>query len=128
MKRIILILFSFFYLVALTGFPLTVHYCHGSIESVQVFSPEKECCCDYNEMSENCCRNVHYWLKAGTDEQLSSPSLYPPVCYAMLAMDWQLNDYNISSETKLSETLFYDIPPPQPAPKWLMNCSLTLYG
>lgn len=128
MVRILVIAFSVFYLTAVAGLPLTVHYCHGSIASVQVFAEGVDCCCGHDMAADRCCLNVRYWLKAETDSQLASQLMFLSVYETALVMDWQKSFQDLPIHDIALIYPHYDLPPPEPVPIWLMDCSLTYYG
>lgn len=57
MKKALAILFSFFYLLSVSGLSLNFHYCGGKIKKVSFFHTDEEGCCK-GEMKETagCCK------------------------------------------------------------------------
>lgn len=64
MKKSLLILFAFFYLVLASGLSISLHYCGGEVESVSLFSADnEEGCCGTEEKSKGCCQEKVAFLK-----------------------------------------------------------------
>jgi hypothetical protein len=127
MRKTAIIVFSFFYLIIVTGIPVTIHYCQGSIESVQLFSSGNKSCCS-GGLQKGCCKNVHFWIKAETENQLVSQA-YAIAFFPLINAEAGLPVKNIPEVIIMTYTYgFHDLPPPGINPIWLVNCSLTYYG
>ncbi len=75
MKKILILLFSFFYLVLTSGMILNFHYCGGKIKSISLFSSSDEVgCCGSKMKSKNCCKDKTAYVKV-KDNHNSNPFL-----------------------------------------------------
>ncbi|MFM9943992.1 MAG: HYC_CC_PP family protein [Bacteroidia bacterium] len=64
MKRVTVIFLLFLFLIANSGLVVNVHYCGGSLASIDFFSNEKhKCPCGETPMKENCCAEQTAVLK-----------------------------------------------------------------
>jgi len=127
MKKTAIILFSFFYLIIITGIPVTIHYCQGSIESIQLFSAGNHSCCS-GGLQKGCCKNVHFLIKAEAENQLVSQG-YANAFFTSIKLEAWMPVKNIPEVKSMVSTFgFHDLPPPRINPIWLVNCSLTYYG
>lgn len=66
MRRISIILFSVYYLLAVSGVTIHYHYCSGELSSVDLFSPRKNPCPCGEKSAHGCCG--HKVLIAKTDD------------------------------------------------------------
>ncbi len=66
MKRISIILFSAYYLLAVSGVTIHYHYCSGKLASMDLFSPRKNPCPCGEKSTHACCD--HKVLIAKTDD------------------------------------------------------------
>lgn len=64
MKKYILILFSVFYLVIISGVNLNLHYCGGKIISVSLFHSKNDIgCCGKKMTKKGCCQDKTTFIK-----------------------------------------------------------------
>ena len=66
---------ALYYLSATVGLAVSVHYCHGVIESIGVFTEAKGCCDDVDTCC-SCCVEEEYVVKADVDDQLAVSNKY----------------------------------------------------
>jgi len=147
MKRFITILISFLYLIAVAGLPVTVHYCKGDMVSVSILSSHDECCCKEEveevhgccseesseqscslEGTQECCSFEHFLVQYDEDNQVSKnhniiTNLEKDHIHFSSIIFFEYNDEDLNSEYR-----FYDLPPPDLTPLWLLHCSFTFYG
>jgi hypothetical protein len=127
MKRILIILFSIFYLSLCIGIPITIHFCRGNIEKISIYSNKNlNCCCSKSQINTSCCNNKNIFISAKIDEQ------YIKIKTASIIFD--------VTEFLLKDTKFFEIQnnynnplyksksPPKYLPKYIFNCSLIFYG
>lgn len=67
MRRISIILFSAYYLLAVSGVTVHYHYCYGKLTSMDLYSPRKKPCpCGEKSAKSGCCE--HQVLASKTDD------------------------------------------------------------
>jgi len=133
-------------MIALMGVPVNVHFCKGDIVSVGIIPSVEDCCsnevsgvreCCNHELPEKtcslentdvCCSNEHYSIQYCEDKQITiNTTTNPPP-----GKDHVLNPSVHGSESEDDDSAenrrFYDLPPPNPQPLWLLHCALTFYG
>ncbi|MBP6810618.1 MAG: hypothetical protein KA138_03835 [Saprospiraceae bacterium] len=67
MKHISIILFSAYYLLAVSGVTVHYHYCCGDLASMDLYSPRKNPCpCGEKSKDSSCC--THKVLSSKTDD------------------------------------------------------------
>ncbi len=145
-KQLIATGLSFLYMIALMGVPVNVHFCKGDIVSIGIIPSVEDCCCHEvsgireccnHELPEKtcslentgeCCSNEHYSIQYLEDKQITinTATNSPP------GKDHVLNPSVHGSESEDDDSAenrrFYDLPPPNPQPLWLLHCTLTFYG
>lgn len=129
MKRFTVILFAFAYLILSAGLIVHVHYCHGNLQGVEIFSANKVCCCGEVANKNNCCYDKSFYLKIDKEQYTNSiiKSLPEPSVQEMFRLS-SLLDTNpfLTKKVVYSNT---DRPPPKvDGPAWLLYCSFTYYG
>ena len=68
MKKVTAIFLLFLFLIANSGMVVSVHYCGGSLASIDFFSGEKHNCpCGEKPMKDNCCEDYATILKASDE-------------------------------------------------------------
>jgi len=68
MKKVTAIFLLFLFLIANSGMVVSVHYCGGSLASIDFFSGEKHNCpCGEKPMKDNCCEDHAAILKASDE-------------------------------------------------------------
>lgn len=71
LKRLLNISLLFFYLTAVIGINISLHYCGGSLASINLIE-KASCCCDDNETTDDgCCKDDFKQFKIH-DDQLES--------------------------------------------------------
>jgi hypothetical protein len=128
MRKAAIISFSLIYLLVITGIPLTLHYCHGKLESVKILSSAIDGCCGNEGMLKGCCKNIHYLLKAETDHQQVSQVYSITVYDSGQSIRWQIIENQMVLKIQIFPLTFDNLPPPDTIPIWLINNSLTYYG
>ncbi|NNF01052.1 MAG: hypothetical protein HKN22_00060, partial [Bacteroidia bacterium] len=71
MKRIAVIIFSIFYLIASVGVAINVHYCGGKISNIELSTDKGLCCCEDAEGMSNCCDDEKVIFQLHDDQKLS---------------------------------------------------------
>ena len=83
MKKIFALFFALFYLISTTGFGVTVHYCGGEIESVNINAKPKSCCCDDKLVKapahKSCCKEQVKYIKTANHASTSNVAKVQPV-------------------------------------------------
>ncbi len=127
MRKAFSILIGIHYFVLTVGIAISVHYCQGEVESVNITS-ESSCCCGVMENMADCCSDTEFQLQLDIDQFFSSS---PKIQFENTFIDFPVIDKNsiqtIEFESQ-KEFAFVDIPPPIKQPSWLLNCELTYYG
>jgi hypothetical protein len=127
MKKLAAILFSIFYLTVTIGVAINVHYCHGEVESVEVFAGESSCCC--GDTSENLCCHVDSQLIKFENDQASTSNfkltIEEPVFELPFFPEYHDEPVYLSDFSTFQNEA--DLLPPQ-LPAWLRYCSLVYYG
>jgi len=57
LKKYLIIIFSFFYLIASSGTTFNLHYCGGKLKSVSFFKADEKSCCGKKMKSKGCCKD-----------------------------------------------------------------------
>ncbi len=68
MKRLLVIVFSFFYLISSSGVYVNLHYCGGKLKSIGLFRFSEKACCGKKMNSKGCCDNKGSFLKVKDDQ------------------------------------------------------------
>ncbi|MBN1597017.1 MAG: hypothetical protein JW894_01880 [Bacteroidales bacterium] len=128
MKKTAAILFSVFYFLATIGIAISLHYCHGELESVVLYSNIEKNCCEHKGNSAGCCSNEQYLLQYYDEQQIiENPGNIIEQSIAVIAELILFSD-NRDFEQEETVTEYSEPPPKQIQPVWLINCSLTYYG
>ena len=70
MKRIIIILQLFFYLIPAIGVSVSTHYCGGKLTMVSLnYSDGHDCSCGSKEMKKDCCKDERTYIKLKNEQQ-----------------------------------------------------------
>jgi hypothetical protein len=77
MKKIIVILLTFLYLIPAIGFSIDVHWCGSKIQAVSIQTSHKKQCPCRMEMPKGCCKDLHQVIKL-TDNQCLASTLSVP--------------------------------------------------
>lgn len=127
MRKLIAVILSLYYVTAIAGLAVSVHYCHGEIEAVGVFTEAKGCC-DESGTCCTCCLEEEYLVKADVDDQLTASYKFefnPENTFGILLLLW---DCHFNTLDEPSSRQFTEQPLPPKAPIWLLNSNLTFYG
>lgn len=129
MRKVAFISLISFYLIALVGYSVNIHYCGGELESVSLDEPASVCCCGVSGGMEGCCSDEELLLKLTEDQHLAHDL---NVNFENKALDLLCPQDLLADEVEINEDVkvdFYDVkPPPKLPPIWLLNCSFTFYG
>ena len=127
MKKPIIFILALYYLTATIGLAVSVHYCHGNVEAIGVFSEAAGCCEDAGSCCA-CCLEEEYVVKADVGDQLAVSNKFdfnPEDASGMELVAW--NIFQVTGpETASAVYSFYHNPRKPPA--WLLYCNLTFYG
>lgn len=108
MKRIAIILFSAYYLLAVSGVTVHFHYCCGKLTAVDLYSPRKNPCpCGEKSAQSGCCK--HKVLVSETDDgykpafaTLGQPVLQElPVILVPSILSYVFPDFSVESSPKI---------------------------
>ncbi|MES2592892.1 MAG: hypothetical protein V4608_13495 [Bacteroidota bacterium] len=70
MKKFLLLLSVFLYIVPTVGFSVTAHYCGGKLASISLTaSDEQACVCGSKKIKKNCCKNKIVSVKIKDGQQ-----------------------------------------------------------
>lgn len=120
---------AFVYLVLSAGLQLTTHYCHGQLESVNILTESKSCCCGSDEAMSSCCSNEVISIQADIDYHMSSENRmeigHNNFISALLN---SLTNVYAAPETRQNEFLDTGSPPIQKKPLWLLHSVFIFYG
>lgn len=126
MKRAATIALSIFYLFVTAGFIVNLHYCGEVLADVELFAEAEPCC---NEESMDCCSEKQVGETFDADQTVSSRTQMPvPDIDMSPAHEVRFGDPLITFITERIDETRLDLPPPESAPLYLLNCSLTYYG
>jgi hypothetical protein len=84
MKRLLLAILSFLYLLVATGTTMQYHYCMGELASWSILKMGKEKKCGICGMSKSdkgdndCCKDEHKLIKLALDQKANNPVLTVP--------------------------------------------------
>ena len=85
MKKIILILVLFLYLIPSIGITVSAHYCSGKLSGISFGSQkQKTCGCKVGSVRKSCCEDVVLSMKIKDDQQKVSPVSFKLVQVALL--------------------------------------------
>jgi hypothetical protein len=128
MKRFLATILSIFYLTLSSSAAISIHYCKGELENININSHSETCCCGEVEISNSCCNVDELILELTIDQQIVSISNIVPENLVLV------NDFNFGLDTlqksEIEESVIenYNLPPPKLEAIWITNCSLTYYG
>ena len=75
MKRIVIILFSFFYLLTVAGFNVSAHWCGEKINFISIDAAHNKKCTCTGQMPPGCCKDVHFYVKVTDSQKISTTSV-----------------------------------------------------
>jgi len=127
MKKFGIIFLSSFYLLLTSGVGYNIHYCGGYMSSIDLYATTGSCMCGDEEMDMDCCNDETYFFQFDTEPKVaeSTKDIHPTLIDLFVACEL-FNDVNPSSTFQSVDN--YGLPPPDPGPIYLLNCSLTYYG
>jgi len=79
MKKLLLILVLFLYLIPAIGVTVSVHYCKGELARISFGSEQQQeqtCGCKISSVRKKCCENVVLSMKIKDDQQKVKPTLF----------------------------------------------------
>lgn len=87
MKRIVIILLMFFYLIPTIGVTVSAHYCGGKVTSVSfmAFDTKHKCPCGSKKMPKDCCKDETTTIKLDDEQQKNQPAF----SYVVEILDFQ---------------------------------------
>ncbi len=81
MKKIIILLIAFCYLLAAMGATVNFHYCGGHLKKISLFNTcDEKACCGNKMKSKNCCKNKSTFVKL-KDKYKSTEGLQLPIIH-----------------------------------------------
>ena len=128
MKKILTTILTVFYLVLSSSTAISIHYCEGELENVNLNSNIESCCCGDNVISNSCCLVKELKLEIDIDQlEVSLRNIVPENSILITELNF---GNGILKEIEINEILVenYKIPPPKLEAIWITNCSLTYYG
>lgn len=112
MKKSIIILFSLFYLTAVSGVTVSLHYCGGKIKSISFFDKKgNDCCCGNKKKSKNCCNQKSTFIKVKDNHHLSSSIDVNSSYFKIIATVFPTPVFEIPNAHTYYHTLNYHAPP-----------------
>ena len=130
LNKILSISFAVFYLITSVGVQLNVHYCMNEVESIDLFTESKGCCCKafMPEMADSCCGDETILVQADDDDKWVTNNRFEfqPVLFVAEPIEFSFVTPSVSSQ--LQHFGFSGVSPPPKRDLWLLNCSLTYYG
>lgn len=128
MKKVFSVILSVLYFSLSTGASVSLHYCGGELESINLIKETNSCCCGLSEMSNTCCKNHQFVLDIDTDEDITlNTNLILNNLFLYTFLNYSIQYFNDIGIEK-NHFVNYKIPPQKLEPIWLLNCSLTYYG
>ncbi len=128
MKKLLVIAFSLFYILAGTGVNLTMHFCHGELSYVEAFDTEGPCCCPVTGADDDCCFERIININKQDDHLTSQVQAVSydqdPVEAAQSFSDIGIGDTTAGDQISICKSF----PSRSDHPIWLRNCSLVFYG
>ena len=124
MKKIIVILLLFCYLIPAIGLSVKQHYCRGKLTSVSIiFTENPSCPCGKKPMKKNCCKDKTTVLKL-TDTQNISKQVAINLAKTVKVITPNYPVYNFHfAEVAFERHLPFDLPIPlqKSEPLYLLN-------
>ncbi len=76
MKKFVITILLFLYLIPTFGINVTVHYCGGNISSIAFGAVNKDkCACGSNKMKKNCCEDKTFSFEVDDDQTRTQESV-----------------------------------------------------
>jgi hypothetical protein len=127
MRKLIAIILPFYYLSATVGLAVTVHYCHGDIAAIGIYT-EANGCCDDNATCCTCCVDEQFVVKADVDDQLAVSNKFKffQSDTNSVSLIPRNDTYDSQGKRHCFDHTRHNLP--QKPPLWLLNCNLTFYG
>ncbi|TAF74533.1 MAG: hypothetical protein EAZ53_08450 [Bacteroidetes bacterium] len=72
MKKSVIYIFTFIYLVFSTGFTVNAHYCAGDLQSISFFELSKDCNKCGKKKMKGCCKDVSQSFQVDDEHIISS--------------------------------------------------------
>jgi hypothetical protein len=127
LKRSGATILAMLYLVTVTGFALSLHYCCSQLASVKINSPVKSA--NETVFSKNkCCADKRLEVKVKDVHQGESPSFFARI-FAFELPKFPFADFFLSSQQALSFRVADRAPPDQPFDNivtFLKNCTFRI--
>lgn len=130
MNKVLIILFSAYYMLASVGVAINVHYCAGEVSSIDVLSKKSLCCCESDGQRSSCCDDETLFFQMDDEQQFfQSSKMNFEQSFKMIALS-NLVTADILNSDDEDNFRFEDIifSPPLKEPLWLNHCSLVYYG
>jgi len=139
MSRVLVLLFTSLYVLISSGMVVSLHYCKGELEEVQLGDAEMACCAMMEkEMSccklaeptpaEDCCDDELVMVQL-SDVQQPAPQFRILLPTLDTAAPIATNEFALNLvAAKHFFPHWLEPPPPNPQPIWLLHHSMTLYG
>jgi len=129
MKKLVSIFVAVFYLTVTAGLAVHIHYCHGEIQSVQVYGEPDDRCCedDCGDSCDRCFDDVQFiQFKSGPTLITDSRMVIQPLLLAGLIFE----DVKGCRETTTDRPFVRSTADrlPRDLPAWLLFCSPIYYG
>lgn len=115
MRRLIVILLSFFYVISVSGVTLVRHYCGGKLASTSLsfFDSEHACACGSKKMKKNCCKNQSVQLKVKCEHKTVGKLAVSKDDFKIIPFYTTQFSFSLRSATKYIYFPDY-LPPPKP--------------
>jgi hypothetical protein len=130
MKKIIIAIVAFFYLVISSGFTVHMHYCMNKLAGWGLFHSDKDKCgiCGMHKGdTKGCCKDEHKAVRFINDQKVTDNSFVntPPLAQALHI--YIVSGYSII-DLQPEYYEFHDLPPPYllSIPVFIRNCNFRI--
>jgi hypothetical protein len=111
-----------------SGISVSIHYCQGEIEDINLMSQTSGCCCGDDEMADECCSNENLIIQFDSDEQLKSVTTYSFKHVEILTTEQEIFSQDPTDVEKTEFYTYTDSPPLENQKIWILNNTFTFYG
>jgi len=121
MKKAVILIFAFFYLMMSSGFAINLHYCGGKLKNISLIDNNDKGCCGSKKKSRSCCKNHSLVYKVKTNNTPSSIITPSPIINTLLqGILPHLFNFSIANEPVLT-SYYFEPPVLYEAPIYLRN-------
>lgn len=123
-KKFVITLLLFLYLMPIFGINVTVHYCGGEISSIAFGKKDTDtCACENKKMKKNCCQDKKFSFQVDDDQiQTQQISSSAPKSRDFKAVMSTIIEFNyICFPIKFEEYYFHNPPNKVKPPIYILN-------